>query len=96
MALKIILTDSALADFELLMKWSLKNYPNSSEAFGTALLNHVELLQNFPQVGAPVKGFRNIRRILHSPLYIYYRVDLKREKIEILRFRHAARRQPKF
>lgn len=96
MALKIILTDSALADFERLMEWSVENHPAGTERFGTALLNHIELLRQYPALGEPIKGFSRARRLLHSPFYIYYRVHEEKEKIEVLRFWHVSRRQPKF
>jgi plasmid stabilization system protein ParE len=69
-AFKIILTDSALKDFESLMIWSLDHYAANSEKFGTSLLNHVDLLKAFPLIGHPVKDYANVRRLLHSPLYV--------------------------
>ena len=96
MAFKVILTKVVLADFESLMEWSLQNYPAGSENFGTALLNHIELLKAFPFVGTPVKGFPGIRRLLHSPVHVYYRANERRQSIEILHFWHSARRRPDF
>jgi plasmid stabilization system protein ParE len=93
-AFKVILTDSALSDFESLMNWSRDHYAASSEKFGTALLNHVDLLKAFPFIGRPVQGFVGVRQLLHSPLYVYYRVDERREAIEVLRFWHISRRPP--
>ncbi|MGA8026180.1 MAG: type II toxin-antitoxin system RelE/ParE family toxin [Bryobacteraceae bacterium] len=95
MDFKVILTESALSDFESLMNWSRDNYPASSEKFGTALLNHLDLLKAFPLIGRPVRGFPSVRRLLHSPLYVYYRLDEPRGAIEILHFWHASRRAPK-
>jgi plasmid stabilization system protein ParE len=91
-AFKVILTEAALADFERLMEWSRENYPANTEEFGAALLNHLDLLKAFPFVGTEVKDFAGVRRLLHSPLHVYYRVFESNEKIEILRFRHASRR----
>jgi len=93
-AFKIILTDSALGDFERLMNWSRDHYAASTEKFGTSLLNHVDLLKAFPLLGRPVSGYAGVRRLLHSPLYVYYRIDQSREAIEVLRFWHASRRPP--
>jgi plasmid stabilization system protein ParE len=93
-AFKIVITDPALADLEKVMNWSLERYPAISERFGTALLNHVELLKAFPLLGAPVKGFPGVKRLIHSPLHIYYRLHEERQTIEILHFWHAARRAP--
>ena len=58
------------------------------------LLNHVDLLKAFPLFGRPVSGYAGVRRLLHSPLYVYYRIDQSREAIEVLRFWHASRRPP--
>jgi plasmid stabilization system protein ParE len=52
------------------------------------------LLQAFPYIGASVQGNANVRQPLHSPLYIYYRVDVDRGGIEILHFRHGTRKSP--
>jgi len=34
-----------------------------------------------------------VRKLLHSPLLVYYRVDEDKRLIEILHVRHGARRQ---
>jgi len=93
-AFKVILTESALGDFESLMNWSRDHYAASSEKFGTALLNHVDLLKAFPLIGQPVRGYAAVRRLLHSPVYVYYRIDEAREALEVLRFWHTSRRPP--
>lgn len=74
MAFKIVITDPALDDLEQVMNWPLEKYPAASERFGTALWNHIELLKSFLLFGAPVKGFPGVKRLIHSPLFIYYRV----------------------
>jgi plasmid stabilization system protein ParE len=94
-AFKVILTQAALADFESLMNWSGSHYPADSGKFGTALLNHVDLLSAFPLIGSPVRGFPAVRRLIHSPVFIYYRVNEQKEAVEILHFWHTARRLPK-
>jgi hypothetical protein len=57
-----------------------EKYPAASERFGTALWNHIELLKSFPLLGAPVKGFPGVKRLIHSPLFIYYRVREEQQK----------------
>jgi plasmid stabilization system protein ParE len=94
MAFRVILTEPALADLEDIMNWSFDQYPNTSKRFGTALLNHVDLLERFPALGAPVKGFPGVRRLVHFPLHVYYRLNAERESVEILRFLHAMRKKP--
>jgi plasmid stabilization system protein ParE len=78
------------------MRWSWENHPGTTERFANSLLNHVDLLKEFPNLGAPVRGYPGVRRLQHSPLNVYYRVLLEARKIEILHFWHGARRDPPF
>jgi plasmid stabilization system protein ParE len=93
---QVLYTDPALANLEEVMFWSWTNHPETTEGFGSALLNHVDLLKEFPFLGAPVRGNPRIRKPLHSPLYVYYRVDEQRKVIEIVHFWHRSRRAPRF
>ena len=70
--------------------------PETTEQFADALFDHIDLLQAFPYVGAPCKGDPQVRRLLHSPLYVYYRLDERRGAIEILHFWHCSREEPGF
>jgi plasmid stabilization system protein ParE len=36
-----------------------------------------------------------VRKIVHSPIRIYYRLDEDRNMVEILHFWHGSRRNPK-
>ena len=51
-------------------------------AISDGLFDHIEFLQAFPHIGAPIKGHPHVRRLLHSPLYVYYRLDENRGAIE--------------
>ena len=95
MALKILYHEDALADLEAIFDWSRERHPETTEQFAGDLFNHLDSLALFPHVGTPIKGQPNIRRLLHSPLYVYYRVHPERA-IEVLHFWHVSRRQPKF
>jgi plasmid stabilization system protein ParE len=77
------------------MEWSWDRHRETSERFAKALLNHVDLLQNFPYLGIPMKDFSGVRRLHHSPIHVYYRIDESRKMIEVLHFWHAARQRPK-
>jgi len=66
----------------------------AASRFGTALLDHVDLLSRFPRMGAVIRKRPQVRKLLHSPLLVYYRVDEDRRLIEILHVRHGARKQP--
>jgi plasmid stabilization system protein ParE len=90
-AYKILFTEDALADLEIILDYIRTDNAAAAQRFGTALLNHVELLQNSPRIGVPVSKRPGIRKLLHSPVRVYYRLHEDRQLIEILHFWHAAR-----
>jgi len=94
MAFKILYHEDALADLEEIFEWSRQQHPDTTEQFSDVLFNHLDSLQVFPYLGAPVKGHPDVRRLLHSPPYVYYRVDANRGSVEILHFWHVSRRPP--
>ena len=96
MAFKILYHEDALADLEEIVEWSRAKHPETTDQFANDLFEHIELLQAHPYIGAPVKGHSQLRRLLHSPLYVYYRLDENRGAIEILHFWHSARKEPQF
>ena len=94
MAYKILFTEDALVDLEIILDYIRADNPDAAERFGTSLLNHIELLQSFPRIGVPVLGRPGVRKILHSPVRVYYRLHEDRGLIEILHLWHAARKDP--
>ncbi len=78
------------------MRWSWQNHPGTTERFAEGLLNHVDLLKDFPHLGVPVRRYPGVRRLQHSPLHVYYRVVPEATKVEILHFWHEARIHPSF
>jgi plasmid stabilization system protein ParE len=55
-------------------------------------LTIIDALQRFPFLGSRVPRRKNTRLLVHSPLFIYYRVWEDDHVVEILEIRHAARR----
>ena len=90
MAYKILYNEDALADLEIILDYIRSDNPTAAERFGTTLLNHVELLQNFPRLGTPVSRLPEIRKFLHSPVRVYYRIHEDKQMIEILHFWHGS------
>lgn len=72
----------------------LDNVPDWTKRFLDALVSHIELLKGFPQMGNSVRGFPGIRRMVHSPLHVYYRFYPQQRLVEILRVWHGARESP--
>ena len=96
MGYKILFTEDALVDLEIILDYIRADNSDAANEFGSALLNHVGLLQTFPRIGAPVPRRPGIRKLLHSPIRVYYRIREDLGLIEILHFWHVARKQPKF
>jgi len=63
--------------------------------FGSALLDHVELLTRFPHFGGIVRKHSRVRKLVHSPILVYYKVHEAKHLIEVLHFRHGSRKPPK-
>jgi plasmid stabilization system protein ParE len=91
---QIRVAETAVADFEEILAYSWANFPESTERFGNAILDHLELLKSFPHIGGLVDGLPGVRRLVHAPLLIYYRVYRTPNYVEILHFWHAKRNPP--
>ncbi|MBV8707871.1 MAG: type II toxin-antitoxin system RelE/ParE family toxin [Acidobacteriaceae bacterium] len=91
---KVLYTDEALNDLQRIAAWSWQQYPETSERFLTALLNHIDLLAQFPLMGAPVKGHIGVRRLLHTPFHVYYRFTEATQTVELLHVWHRSRIEP--
>lgn len=94
MAYKLLFTEDALSDLEVVLDYISVDSPSAAEQFGRSLLNHVELLQSLPHIGVPVPGRPGVRKVLHSPVRVYYRLHEERRLIEVLHFWQGASRDP--
>ena len=52
MDFQVRITEAALADFDEILAYSWAEFPESTERFDNAILNHVSLLKSFPYLGA--------------------------------------------
>ena len=95
MDFSIRITEAALANFEEILDYSWVSFPATAERFGNAVLNHLDLLKNFPYIGSPVEGRPGVRQLVHTPILIYYRVDESQRVVKILHFWHGSR-SPRF
>jgi plasmid stabilization system protein ParE len=86
---QVQIAKAALADFEEILAYSWARFPENTERFGNAILNHIYLLKSFPYIGAPVAGRAGVRQLVHAPILIYYRVHEAPDFVEILHFWHA-------
>ena len=72
-----------------------ENDPETAAIFGDSLLDHVELVCRFLRMGAAIKRRSRVRKLVHTPIIAYYKVDEKKEIIEVLHLRHVARKPPR-
>ncbi len=87
----IRISEAALADLEEILAYSWAHFPENTERFGHSILDHIEVLKKFPYLGTPIRDRFGVRRLVHTPITIDYRVREQLGVIEILRLRHAVR-----
>jgi plasmid stabilization system protein ParE len=61
---QIFFTEPALEDLDSIMTRALIDHESSAGRFATALLNHVDLLSQFPYLGVPIRSLPGVRRML--------------------------------
>ncbi len=91
MAFEIRVTEAAIADLEEILAYSQEKFPELTERFASAMLNHLDLLRTFPYIGSPVTKRPGVRRLVHTPVLIYYRVNEEANIVDVLHFWHSAR-----
>ena len=91
----LVYTQRALNELAEIIGYIASGSAVAALRFGNSLLDHVELLTQFPRIGTLVKKRARVRKLLHSPVQVYYRIDNDAGLIEILHFRHAARKPPR-
>ena len=93
---KVHLSDDALIAFDDILSFIQQDDAAAAEKLGRALLNHLALLSSFPRIGESVRDRSGVRKLLHSPVLIYYRIHEDRKDVEVIQLSHGSRRQPKF
>jgi len=94
-AYRLRFTQRALNDLAEIIGYIAEDDSDATSRFGATLLDHVELLTRFPNMGEAVSERSGVRRLAHSPILVYYRVDEDVALVDILHFRHGARKPPK-
>ena len=91
---RLLYSQRSLNDLEEILGYIAEDDAEAASRFGTSLLDHVDLLSRFPRLGGVIRKRSRVRKLLHSPLLVYYRLDEDKHLIEILHIRHGARKQP--
>jgi toxin ParE1/3/4 len=93
---RLLYSQRALNDLEEIVSYIAEDDASAAELFGDSLLDHLELLERFPRIGTPTRKKAEVRKLMHSPIVVYYQIHGARRLVEILHLRHGARRPPKF
>ncbi len=95
MGCKIIFAPQAIADLEEVVRYIAKDDAVAAERVGLALIDRVAILENFPLLGSPYAKRAGIRRLVSPPYIIFYRPKVREGRVDILRYWHAARGEPR-
>jgi plasmid stabilization system protein ParE len=93
---RLLYSQRALDDLEEIVGHIAEDDAEAAERFGDSLLDHLELLERFPRIGTPTRKRAEVRKLMHSPIVVYYRIHESRRLVEILHFGHGARNPPTF
>ena len=91
-----LFTQRALSDLSEIVGHVAQDDAEVASRFGEALLDHVDLLGRFPRMGNTTRKRPRVRKLVHSPILVYYRVHEEKRLVEVLHFRHGSRKPLKF
>ncbi len=96
MGFKVVLSPQAIDRLEEVVRYIARDDPSAAERFGMRLIDHAQMLAEFPEMGPLYPKRSGVRRLLSKPYFIYYRVKEPEQVVEILDFWHSARQDPDF
>lgn len=91
---RLLYTQRTLNDLAEIISHIADDDAEAASRFANSLLDHIDLLASFPRMGSVVRERNRVRKLLHSPILAYYQVHEDSRVIEILHFRHGARKAP--
>ena len=92
---RLLYSQRSLSDLAEIIGRIAEHDADAASRFGTGLLDHVDLLARFPLMGSAIRKRSRVRKLVHSPILVYYELREDKRLIEILHFRHGAREAPK-
>ncbi len=92
---RLLYTQRALKDLSEIIGHIAEDDAGAAQRFGSSLLDHLDLLSRFPHMGSAIRKRSRVRKLVHSPILVYYEIHENKHLIEVLHFRHGARKPPK-
>ena len=74
---RLLYTQRALSDLAAIIDHIAEDDAIAASRFGTSLLDHVDLLVRFPRLGGTVRKRPRVRKLVHSPILVYYTIHGK-------------------
>jgi toxin ParE1/3/4 len=88
---RVILSRPALRDLGEIARYIATDNPPAAEKVGVQLLALAESLTLLPRRGGRLKTRPEVRRLVHEPYLVTYRIDEAAKVVYILRLWHAKR-----
>jgi plasmid stabilization system protein ParE len=93
---RVVFTQRALGDLSDIVGEIARDDGDAASRFSAGLLDHIDLLGRFPRMGNIIRKRSRVRKLVHSPVLVYYQAHVEERAIEILHVRHGARKAPTF
>ena len=95
MDFRVEIADPAIDDLAEIVFYIAQDNPEAASALGNHLLDAALSLAQTPHKGSPHRHIGNVRKLTVQPFKIFYLVNEAKQSVEVLRFWHSARREPK-
>jgi toxin ParE1/3/4 len=95
MDFRVEITDPAIDDLSEIVSYIAQDKPDAASVLGNHLLDAALSLARTPHKGSPYRHIGNVRKLTVRPFKIFYRVNETGQSVEVLRFWHSARREPR-
>jgi plasmid stabilization system protein ParE len=93
---RVLFSQRALNDLSGIVGHIAQDDDKAASRFGEALLDHVDLLGRFPRMGNTIRKRSQVRKLVHSPILVYYQIHEEKRLVEVLHFRHGSRKSAKY
>ena len=96
MGWKVIISPSARADLEGIVRYVAAHNTDAAARIGYELITRAENLANFPEMGRVVPEFNraDLREVICRSYRVIHRLRRREQRIDIVRFWHGARGVP--
>ncbi len=88
---RLVYSKPAEQDLSEIVRYIAQEDPCAAERVGLALVELAESPVKLPQRDAMLRSRPGVRKVLHAPYLIIYRVDEARRIVRVLRFWHVKR-----